>query len=166
LNLEKTSVLVLNLHFHHLQDIQTHAESTYPEECCGLLLGHLSGEARTLLEVLPTENSWDEETADDFQSIDGLSPRKSSKRNRFSIAPPVMLKVQKEARDRNLNIIGIYHSHTDHPAVPSEFDRVIAWPQYSYIIISVRQGLACDLKSWSLDDNHQFQPEEIHTIGS
>jgi proteasome lid subunit RPN8/RPN11 len=165
LNLEKTSLFVLNLHSHQLQAIQTHAESTYPEECCGLLLGHLSGEARTLLEVLPTENSWDEETADAFQTIDGLSTRKSSKRNRFSIAPQVMLRVQKEARDRNLNIIGIYHSHTDHPAVPSEFDRVIAWPQYSYIIVSVRQGLVCDLKSWSLDDNQQFQPEEIHTIG-
>jgi proteasome lid subunit RPN8/RPN11 len=156
---------VLNLHSYHLQDIQTHAESTYPEECCGLLLGHLSGDARTLLEVLPTENSWDEETADAFQLVDGLSKRKSSKRNRFSIAPQVMLWAQKEARNRNLNIIGIYHSHTDHPAVPSEFDRVIAWPQYSYIIVSVRQGLACDLKSWSLDDNQQFQPEEIHTIG-
>lgn len=159
------SLFVLNLCPHHLQDIQSYAESTYPEECCGLLLGHLCGEARTLLEILPTENSWDEETADVFQSIDGLSTRKSSKRNRFSIAPRVMLKVQKEARDRNLNIIGIYHSHTDHPAVPSEFDRVIAWPQYSYVIVSVRQGLACDLKSWSLDENHQFQPEEIHTIG-
>lgn len=146
--------------------MQTHAESTYPEECCGLLLGHLSGESRTLIEILPTENSWGEETAVAFQSVDGLSKQKSSKRNRFSIAPQVMLKVQKEVRDRNLNIIGIYHSHTDHPAVPSEFDRVIAWPQYSYIIVSVQQGLACDLKSWSLDDNHQFQPEEIHTIGS
>lgn len=157
---------MLNLHSHHLQDIQSHAESTYPEECCGLLLGRLNGETKTLIEVLPTENSWDEETADDFQSIDGLSKRKSSKRNRFSIAPQVMLRVQKEARDRNLNIIGIYHSHTDYPAVPSEFDRVIAWPQYSYIIVSVQQGLVCDLKSWSLDDNHQFQPEEIQTIGS
>lgn len=157
---------MLNLYPHHLQDIQSHAESTYPEECCGLLLGRLNDETKTLIEVLPTENSWDEETADDFQSIDGLSKRKSSKRHRFSIAPQVMLRVQKEARDRNLNIIGIYHSHTDHPAVPSKFDRVIAWPQYSYVIVSVQQGLACDLKSWSLDDNHQFQPEEIHTIRS
>jgi proteasome lid subunit RPN8/RPN11 len=144
--------------------MQTYAESTYPEECCGLLLGYLSGDTKTLVEVLPTENSWDEAAADAFQSIESSSHRKPSKRNRFSIDPKVMLKVQKDARDRNLNIIGVYHSHTDHPAIPSEFDRAIAWEQYSYIIVSVQQGTAHDLKSWTLDDNHQFQSEEICTI--
>jgi proteasome lid subunit RPN8/RPN11 len=144
--------------------MQTYAESTYPEECCGLLLGYLSADTKTLVEVLPTENSWDEAAADAFQAIASSSNRKPSKRNRFSIDPKVMLKVQKEARDRNLNIIGVYHSHTDHPAIPSEFDRAIAWEQYSYIIVSVQQGTACDLKSWTLDDHHQFQLEEICTI--
>lgn len=157
---------MLNLTYHHIQAIQTHAESTYPEECCGLLLGHLIAETKTLIEVLPTENSWDAEMADVFQVLDGSSERKFSKHNRFSIAPQVMLKAQKDARDRNLNIIGIYHSHTDHPAIPSEFDRAIAWTEYSYIIVSVRQGSASDLKSWSLDDNHQFQPEEILTASA
>ena len=141
--------------------MQTHAESTYPEECCGLLLGHLRGDVKTLVEVLPTQNSWGDDGVDDFQAIESSAQRKSSKRNRFSIAPKVMLQAQKDARDRNLDIIGIFHSHPDHPAVPSEFDRAIAWQQYSYIIISVQQGKACDLKSWSLNDEHQFQPEEI-----
>lgn len=155
---------VLKLYAHHLQAIQTHAESTYPEECCGLLLGHLIGDVKTLIEVLPTENSWDDEAADAFQSIEGSAQLESSKRSRFSIAPIVMLKAQKDARNRNLDIIGIYHSHPDHPAVPSEFDQAIAWQQYSYIIVSVQQGKASDLKSWSLDDDHQFQPEEILTV--
>lgn len=155
---------VLKLYAHHLQAIQTHAESTYPEECCGLLLGHLIGDVKTLIDVLPTENSWDAEAADAFQSIEGSAPLESSKRSRFAIAPTVMLKAQKDARDRNLDIIGVYHSHPDHPAVPSEFDRAIAWSKYSYIIVSVQDGLACDLKSWSLDDNHQFQPEDILTV--
>jgi proteasome lid subunit RPN8/RPN11 len=75
-----------------------------------------------------------------------------------------MLKAQKDARDRNLDIIGIYHSHPDHPAVPSEFDRAIAWQRYSYVIVSVQQGKTCDLQSWSLDDNCQFQSEEILTL--
>jgi proteasome lid subunit RPN8/RPN11 len=119
-----------------------------------------------LIEVLPTENSWDAEMVDVFKVVDGSSERNFSKRNRFTIAPQVMLKAQKDARDRNLNIIGIYHSHTDHPAIPSEFDRAIAWTEYSYIIVSVRQGSACDLKSWTLDDNHQFQPEEILTVSA
>jgi proteasome lid subunit RPN8/RPN11 len=141
--------------------MQTHAESTYPEECCGLLLGHLRGDVKTLVEVLATQNSWGDDEVDDFQAIESSAQRKSSKRNRFSIAPKVMLQAQKDARDRNLDIIGIFHSHPDHPAVPSEFDRAIAWQQYSYIIVSVQQGKACDLKSWSLNDEHQFQPEEI-----
>ena len=152
---------MLKLHSDHLQAMQTHAESTYPEECCGLLLGHLRGDVKTLVEVLATQNSWGDDEVDDFQAIESSAQRKSSKRNRFSIAPKVMLQAQKDARDRNLDIIGIFHSHPDHPAVPSEFDRAIAWQQYSYIIVSVQQGKACDLKSWSLNDEHQFQPEEI-----
>ena len=155
---------MLKLQSHHLQAIQTHAESTYPEEGCGLLLGHLRDDVKTLIEVWPTENSWGEEADDPFQSIESSAQRTSSKRNRFSIAPRVMLQAQKNARDRNLDIIGIFHSHIDHPAIPSEFDRAIAWQQYSYIIVSVQQGLACDLKSWNLDDDHQFQPEEILTL--
>jgi proteasome lid subunit RPN8/RPN11 len=75
-----------------------------------------------------------------------------------------MLQAQKDARDRHLDIVGIFHSHPDHPAVPSEFDRAIAWQRYSYIIVSVQQGQACDLKSWSLDDDQQFQPEAIITL--
>jgi proteasome lid subunit RPN8/RPN11 len=157
-------MMVLKLYSHHLQAIQNHAERIYPEECCGLLLGQRRGDVKTLIEVLPTENSWDDEAADAFQAIEGSAQLESSKRSRFSIAPVVMLKAQKDARDRRLDIIGIFHSHPDHPAVPSEFDRAIAWQQYSYIIVSVQQGKACDLKSWSLDDNHQFQPEDILSV--
>ncbi|MGB7440351.1 MAG: M67 family metallopeptidase [Coleofasciculaceae cyanobacterium] len=154
---------MLKLQPHHLQEIQTHAESTYPEECCGLLLGKLASDGKTLVEVLVTENSWDEEAADSFAVVADKAKLSSSRLNRFSIAPEVMLKAQKEARDRHLDIIGIYHSHPDHPAIPSEFDRLIAWQQYSYIIISVQQGKACDLKSWIIDDNHKFQPEMLET---
>lgn len=141
--------------------MQTHAESTYPEECCGLLLGQIQGDTKTLIEVLPTENSWGDEAVDNFQTIE--TSNKTSKRNRFSIAPKVMFEVQKSVRDRNLDIIGIFHSHPDNPAVPSEFDRAIAWQQYSYIIVSVQNGKACDLKSWVLDDDHTFQPENMIT---
>ena len=144
--------------------MQTHAESTYPEECCGLLLGQLSENEKILIEVLPTENSWDDRATEAFQAVEGSAQLDTTKRTRYSIAPEAMLKAQKDARDRNLNIIGIYHSHTDHPAIPSEFDRAIAWQQYSYVIVSVQQGKACDFKSWSLDDEHQFQPEEILTL--
>jgi proteasome lid subunit RPN8/RPN11 len=153
---------MLKLNSHHLQLIQTHAESTYPEECCGILIGQIQGDTKTLIEVLPTENSWGDEAVDNFQTIE--TSNKTSKRNRFSIAPRVMFEVQKETRSRNLDIIGIFHSHPDNPAHPSEFDRAIAWATYSYIIVSVQNGKACDLKSWMLDDDHKFQPEEIITL--
>jgi proteasome lid subunit RPN8/RPN11 len=140
-----------------IEQIRAHAESTYPEECCGLLLGTIEGENKILTEVRVTENSWNVESAELLLVTIG------SKRNRFSIAPEVLLRVQKETRDRNLSIVGIYHSHPDHPALPSEFDRAIAWQQYSYIIVSVKHGQAADIRSWTLDETSQFQPEEIVT---
>ncbi|WP_424097301.1 Mov34/MPN/PAD-1 family protein [Moorena producens] len=154
----------LTLDTQHQLAIQNHAESTYPEECCGLLLGKHRGEVKTLVEVLPTPNNWDSEAADAYATVEGKPQGDYSRQRRFSIAPEVLLRAQKDARDRNLDIIGIYHSHPDHPAVPSEFDRAIAWQQYSYIIVAVEEGKACDFRSWSLDEHHQFQPEETIII--
>lgn len=152
---------MLKLNAAHLQEIQNHAESTYPEECCGILIGKMQGDTKTLIEVLPTANSWGDEAVDNFSTIATSKP--TSKRDRFSIAPRVLFEVQKETRSRNLDIIGIFHSHPDNPAHPSEFDRAIAWATYSYIIVSVQNGKACDFRSWMLDDEHKFQPEEIIT---
>ena len=108
---------------------------------------------------MPTENAWSTEAAE-FQTIDD-SVEGFNKRRHYAIAPKVMLLAQREARSSHLDIIGIYHSHPDTGATPSEFDRAYAWHQYSYVIVSVQNGKACELLSWSLDDNHQFQPEEI-----
>ncbi|MEW5859499.1 MAG: M67 family metallopeptidase, partial [Cyanobacteriota bacterium] len=107
---------VLKLHPHHLQAIRTHAESTYPEECCGLLLGQLAEDGKTVVEVMPTENSWNAEAVEAFQEIEGSAKLGSDKRDRYAIAPQEMLTAQKLGRDRQLDIIGIYHSHPDHPA--------------------------------------------------
>jgi proteasome lid subunit RPN8/RPN11 len=151
------TILILQLSPEHRQIIYSHAENTYPEECCGLIIGHITTESKTVVEVIPTENDWSPATAPDFLPDD----TEYSKKRRYSIAPKYLLQVQKEARDRKLNIIGIYHSHPDYPAKPSEFDRQFAWQEYSYIIISVQSGKARDIKSWALDDNHQFQQEAI-----
>lgn len=142
--------------------MSVHAETTYPEECCGIVLGYLTSEGKTVVEVMPTENAWNAETAAELPGDDTLD---YSKRQRYAIAPQVMLQAQKQARDRKLNIIGIYHSHTDHPAIPSEYDQKLAWQEYSYIIVSVHNGKASDMKSWTLDDNHQFQQEVIEKLG-
>lgn len=87
-----------------------------------------------------------------------------SKTRRYWIAPETLLKEMKDARAKGLEIIGIYHSHPDHPAVPSECDRHFAWSEYSYIIVSVQHGKAVDTRSWSLDEQHQFQPEPLLMI--
>jgi proteasome lid subunit RPN8/RPN11 len=125
----------------------THVESTYPEEGCGLLLGELTETEVRAIEVWRTDNAW---TGD--------------KRKHFSIAPEVMLQVQKEARNRCLEIIGIYHSHPDHPAIPSEIDRQLAWTGYSYLIVSVIGGKAIETRSWRLDEEQKFQEEAIEIL--
>ena len=151
----------LKLTAEHLRLICAHAETTYPQECCGLLLGKRNQEYKTLVEVVATENTWSAQATASFQEIDANLDLGTNKSSHYTIAPEVMLRVQKQARDRQLDIIGIYHSHPDHPAIPSEFDRVCAWQTYSYMIVSVPQGKADELLGWSLDNNHQFQPEEI-----
>ncbi|KAF3889481.1 MULTISPECIES: M67 family metallopeptidase [Nostocales] len=149
---------MIHLNPEHLQTIYSHAETTYPEECCGLLLGSLTDSNKIALEVIPTENAWSE-TSDPFEDST------ATKQRRYTIAPQVMLQVQKDARDRNLSIIGIYHSHINNPANPSEFDRQLAWQEYSYLIVSVMDGKVAGIKSWILDDNHQFQAEAMD-VGS
>lgn len=147
-----------------LEQIACHGETTYPQECCGLLLGIFHLNEKIVLEVREAENVWTLEKAKDLPEIDNLSHKNLSKKNRFSIAPEVLLQVQKEARDRQIYILGVYHSHPNYPATPSEFDRTIAWSEYSYLIVSVIQGKATDYKVWKLDNNHQFQPETIQMI--
>lgn len=138
-----------------MAQIRSHAEETYPEECCGLLIGTGEGEKKIVIEVCKAENNWGDSSTATFSEIRG------SKRNRFSIDPKVLLKAQKESRESNLTIIGIYHSHPDAPAIPSEFDHQIAWSDYSYLIVSVSGGSAVKVRSWTLNGEHQFQPEAI-----
>ncbi len=146
--------MVLKLDAHHLQTIAAHAESTYPEECCGLLLGTVDSTGTTIVVVKPTENAWSAEAT--------IAPVKSfGKTRRYEIAPQSMLTAMREGRDRHLEIVGIYHSHPDQPAVPSECDRQLAWQHYSYVIVSVKKGVTIDGRSWRLDAHHQFQPEKI-----
>lgn len=152
---------MLKLAAEHIRAICAHAQSTYPQECCGLLLGKLSQDGKILIEAIAMENVWSAQAVESFSEIDTKWQLSENKSTHYTIAPEEILRVQKESRDRQLDIIGIYHSHPDHPAIPSEFDRVCAWQAYSYIIVSVPQGKAGELQSWCLDDNHQFQPEEI-----
>ncbi|CAN1213341.1 MPN domain-containing protein [Tumidithrix helvetica PCC 7403] len=162
--------MTLFLSVEHRLIVQNHAENTYPEECCGLLLGTIDAQDSSIkvgMEVRPMRNAWNEEVARDLQAVlptaldAKASQASSSKLDRFSIDPQEMLQVQKETRDRGFTIIGIYHSHPNAPAIPSEFDRVVAWQRYSYANASVRVGQVSEIQSWVLDEKGDFQMEGI-----
>jgi proteasome lid subunit RPN8/RPN11 len=118
----------------------------YPHECCGALLGReLASESREVIAVFPLINRRDD-----------------SPRNRFSVTSEDVRAAEKAAGAAGCDVIGWYHSHPDHPARPSEFDRDHAWPWYSYIIVSVADCTPKEMKSWRLaDDRTHFTSEEI-----
>jgi proteasome lid subunit RPN8/RPN11 len=127
-------------------NILRHGEADYPYECCGLLIGHFEDGKKIVLETFPISNAREEE----------------AKRNRFLITPEEFSRGEKHARKENLDVVGFYHSHPDHPARPSQFDFEHAWPLYSYVIVSVVKGEATILSSWELkDDRSEFSSEKI-----
>jgi proteasome lid subunit RPN8/RPN11 len=128
------------------QQIRDHGAKDYPNECCGAMLGKDSDSSgREVVALFPLINRRDD-----------------SPRNRFSITPQDFRDAERAAAERGLDLLGWYHSHPDHPARPSEFDREHAWPWYSYIIVSVDGGVPKDLTSWQLeDDRSKFQPEDV-----
>jgi len=109
--------------------------------------------------MLGTDSGADREVRSLFPLI---NRRDDSPRNRFSITPEDFRAAERAATERGLDLLGWYHSHPDHPARPSEFDREHAWPWYSYVIVSVDAGAPKDLTSWRLDDDRaKFQPEDV-----
>ncbi|WP_299484641.1 M67 family metallopeptidase [Acaryochloris sp. IP29b_bin.137] len=153
---------MLNLQAHHMDQIQAHARDCYPEECCGLMLGHRVETAdqsqKTLLALYPMDNAWDQANGP-IEEKTSCSPLTAARR--YWIAPQDLFNAQKYARTQGWDIIGVYHSHPDHEAVPSECDRKWAWPQYSYVIVAVNRGVPHDLRSWILDDQQQFRSEPV-----
>ncbi|PSN15773.1 metal-dependent protease of the PAD1/JAB1 superfamily [filamentous cyanobacterium CCT1] len=159
----------LHLEAEHRRAIAQELTACYPREGCGLLLGRRTfavegteETGRTVTGIVPVANAWEPSLLD--YAEDGEQDH--SQRDRYWIDPADLLKVQRQAREQGLEIIGVYHSHPDHEAVPSECDRTLAWPVYSYVIVSVVQGEVIDLKSWRLDERNQFRPEPVKMIGS
>ncbi|PSB02906.1 M67 family metallopeptidase [Merismopedia glauca] len=154
--------MVIQLNRAQIKAIGQQGENTYPEECCGIIVGYLGSSGKIAVELVPTENSW----GADMASFHLETELVASKRRRYAIAPQDLLQAQKQARLQQLEIIGIYHSHPDYPATPSQFDLTCAWSSYSYIIASIGQGTVSDIQSWCLDDYGQFQSEEIVILAS
>lgn len=152
---------MLKLTPQHIDTIRSHGEREYPAECCGILLGHVGDGQRVVTEVVPLRNlRHDPQRAQELLPLEELG--RESERNRFLIDPRDQLRAEKDARARQLDVLGYYHSHPDHPARPSQYDQEHAWPWYSYVILSVEQGAAGDLNCWVLsEDRSHFDRQSV-----
>jgi len=130
----------------HLSEIRQHGERDYPFECCGLLIGRFDSGSKVVAETYAISNAREEE----------------AKRNRFLIRPEELVRGERYAREKSLDVVGFYHSHPDDRAVPSKYDLDHAWPSYSYIVVAIQKGHAADLRSWEMEaDRSRFNEEEI-----
>jgi proteasome lid subunit RPN8/RPN11 len=128
------------------------ALNTFPDECCGFLFGREEHDGtRLILDILVVDNA-----------------KAGDKTRRFEISPQDYLTAETHALDHDWTLLGVYHSHPRHPAIPSEHDRKAAQPFFSYVIVSVMDadaektgGNTIDLRSWVLNDEQQFEEEEI-----
>jgi len=133
-----------------INKISKQGEEGYPYEICGFLLGKIDyqTDTRKATEVFQVENQ-NKERAND----------------RFEIAPQDYLKVEEYADKKGIQIVGIYHTHPDHPDRPSKTDLMFAQPDMSYIIMSVNNGKAGEWRSWVLDlDKNEFKEESVEII--
>lgn len=139
--------MVLTIGENLLEEIRQHGARAYPNECCGALLG------------LPSADDLKEVRA--LLSLDNRRQGEAA-RTRFLVTAEDFRAAEKAARAQGLEIVGFYHSHPDHPARPSEFDREHALPWYSYVVVRVAGGRPQEATSWVLaDDRSQFLPEPM-----
>ncbi len=139
--------MTLLLERDHIAALQQHVEGTYPYEGGGFLIGRTDEQGRKILtEIRPIENQ---------RAI-------ADQHNRILITDQLYREGEAYADGKDLLLIGFFHSHPDHPARPSEFDREHALPWWSYVIVSVQQGRAVEMLSWELkDDRSGFTAEEV-----
>jgi len=132
--------------------IRQHGEETYPHECCGVLLASSDGETRNVTKTVRCGNT-----------------RSDSPHNRYHIAPQELVRIQRQAREAGLEIVGFCHSHPDHPARWSQTDLAEAhWIGCSYVITSVERGQAKITNSFELagetEENKHFEDEAVNVV--
>jgi proteasome lid subunit RPN8/RPN11 len=125
------------------EEIRRHGEAAYPAEGCGVLVGRIeAGGLKNVTRLEPAIN------------------RRTDDPHRYLIGPDDLRQLEARVGAEGLEIVGYYHSHPDHPAVPSAFDAEHAWPWYSYVIVRVDGGRGADLASWELDDDQPTMHSE------
>jgi proteasome lid subunit RPN8/RPN11 len=122
-----------------LDDIHADGEERYPEETAGLLLGRVAGGSRQVTQLLPIQNEF----------------AAGERHHRYQISPEAMIEAEDMADELGVSVIGVFHSHPDHPAEPSEFDRQLALPWFTYLITRVESGRAIESRVWLLRDDRQ-----------
>jgi len=124
--------------------IRRHGEEAFPHECCGFLYGD-EKHGRFIAQAVPVSNS-----------------KEGDQRRRFEISPLDYMRAEQYALQHHTQLLGVYHSHPNHPAIASEHDLAVAMPYFSYVIVSVMEGQAVELKSWKLnDEERKFGEEKI-----
>jgi proteasome lid subunit RPN8/RPN11 len=144
-----TTEAVLTIPVDVYEAIRRHGERTYPHECCGALLGR-SDDAGNTVEA----------------AVEAGNTRTDSAHNRYNIAPQELIRIQRQGRERGLDIVGFYHSHPDHPALWSKTDFEEAhWIGCSYVITSVEQGTAKVTNSFLLtgtaEEDKRFEDQRV-----
>jgi proteasome lid subunit RPN8/RPN11 len=129
------------------EEIRRESAAAYPQECCGILFGRDEADRRVVVGLEPVRNAFDE----------------SERHHRFSIDPKTLMQADRTAAEKGMAVVGFYHSHPDHPARPSEYDREHAWPFYSYVIVSLAGGDPIDMTCWVLDEStNTFGRQDIY----
>jgi len=141
---------MLSISQSHYEDLRRHGEETYPHECCGILLGRFEADGQRVVTSLARCGN----------------TRADSPQNRYHIDPKELIRIQREGRERDEDIIGFYHSHPDHPAQFSSTDLAEAhWFRCSYVITSVEKGKAAITNSFELagsdEQDKQLVSEQI-----
>jgi proteasome lid subunit RPN8/RPN11 len=128
--------------------IEREGIAAYPNECCGILVGRDIGDERIVEQLVPMKNVFDA----------------GEQYHRFSIDPMALARADEDASKTGQVVLGFYHSHPDHPARPSEYDRthVPPWSFYSHVIVAIHKAKPVDMTCWRMDEEtEQFVGEEI-----
>jgi len=128
--------------------INKDGRASFPNECCGFLYG-TDSPSRTITEAIPVTNT-----------------KPGDQRRRFEISPSDYMKAEQYALAKGLQLLGVYHSHPNHPAIASKHDLAVAMPYFSYVIVSVMAGKIADLKSWRLKETEakEFAEEVVLSV--
>ena len=116
-----------------------HAQATFPDECCGVMVGKIDADGKSVTTAIALENAY-----------------KGKQEDRYEIRPEDLLAADKNARAQGLDLIGIFHSHPDCDAYFSKTDLENSCPWYSFVVLSIKGG--------KFDHANSFLPNADQTV--